>query len=106
MSIKDRGTKKWTSFFIPQHVEMIRNMIDEDERMRKPELDDQEKEELDLALHYAIHHDREVELEMIGTYRIETITGRIRSIDMLERKIRFENGRSVPMDDIRNVRVL
>lgn len=104
--IKDRGIKKWTSFFLPEHAKMLQEMLDETNWIEKPELDEQKKEELDLALHYAIHHNREVELEVFVNHKVEIMSGRVDSINMLNRKIYLEDGTSIPLNDILNVRVL
>ncbi len=38
--IKDRGSKKWTSIFLPEHVERIRSLNKELREDKKPDLDD------------------------------------------------------------------
>lgn len=106
MTIKDRGAKKWTSFFMPQHVDMIRDLHEEMERMKKPELDEQELEKLDIELQYAIHHDLQVELEYYHDYEVRRVTGLIRSIDYVTRKVWLNHGLVLSLDDILDARTL
>ena len=37
--LKDRGTIKWTSLMLPEHVERLKNMWSETEKTAKPLLD-------------------------------------------------------------------
>ena len=49
----DRGTIKWTSLMLPEHVEAIQKLWKEDERVEKAILDEQQLEELEFALQRA-----------------------------------------------------
>lgn len=46
----DRGHKKWTAMYIPEHLEAIRETILAEERVTPPSLDQQQKEELNYKL--------------------------------------------------------
>lgn len=39
--IKDRGTKKWTSIMLPEHVKALRELNAELNKVEKPILDEQ-----------------------------------------------------------------
>lgn len=39
-NIRDRGNKKWTSLFLPEHVEQLKGWIAEDDYNARPQLDE------------------------------------------------------------------
>ena len=39
-NIRDRGTKKWTAIMLPAHIEELRNWMDKDHFIERPELTD------------------------------------------------------------------
>lgn len=41
MDIKDRGTIKWTAMMLPEHVELLKQLEHEQQKVKKPELDEQ-----------------------------------------------------------------
>ncbi len=41
-NVQDRGSKKWTSLMLPEHVERIRSLNEELRQDKKPRLDDLE----------------------------------------------------------------
>src|SRR5690625_6057510 len=42
--IKDRGTIKWTSLMLPEHVQLLKQLWEEEEQQNEPILDEQMKE--------------------------------------------------------------
>ncbi|MYL32311.1 YolD-like family protein [Pontibacillus yanchengensis] len=55
--INDRGTIKWTSMMLPEHVEKLKEMWREDERVEKGDLDEQQAAEIDFKLQLALKDD-------------------------------------------------
>ncbi|MFB4169163.1 YolD-like family protein [Virgibacillus sp. JSM 102003] len=47
---KDRGTIKWVSLMLPEHVKLLQDMWQDDYRMTKPVLDSQEIEMLNTQI--------------------------------------------------------
>lgn len=51
--IRDRGNIKWTATMLPEHVQAVRNWLNDDGLIERPDLDDWELEsiqqEIDLA---------------------------------------------------------
>ncbi|GEN31675.1 hypothetical protein HNQ35_002040 [Cerasibacillus quisquiliarum] len=39
--IKDRGTKKWTSIMLPEHVKALKQLLADERKEQKPLLDEQ-----------------------------------------------------------------
>jgi len=91
VTIKDRGTRKWNSFWIPDHVQMVHGMFEEEEIEKKPELDEQELEEMNAYLYYALHEGIEVEITYYSNHRLKKITSKIQSINMVHRYIILDN---------------
>ncbi|MBS4220086.1 YolD-like family protein [Bacillus sp. FJAT-49711] len=54
MDLKDRGMKKWHGFFMPEHVSSLKEMRHNDEKVKKPVLDENQLQEIDETLHVAI----------------------------------------------------
>lgn len=102
MSIKDRGTKKWTSFFIPEQIKMINQMYKEDEYKKRPLLDEQELEEINLTIHHALHQGVPVEITYFQDHDYQTVKGTLLSIDLYRRKVRFQDEKKteISLDDI------
>ncbi|WP_082234583.1 YolD-like family protein [Halobacillus massiliensis] len=50
----DRGTIKWTSLILPEHVEMVQEIFKEQEREEKLQLDEQQLQDNALALEMAL----------------------------------------------------
>lgn len=61
MKIHDRGTMKWVSLMLPEHVEMLKTVFVE--RKEKPLLDEQKMVEIDRILKYAIEHEVAIEID-------------------------------------------
>ncbi|HEY4601282.1 MAG TPA: YolD-like family protein [Cerasibacillus sp.] len=51
--IKDRGTKKWTSIMLPEHVKALRELNKELDKVQKPILDEQKIWENEVKLQMA-----------------------------------------------------
>lgn len=50
--LRDRGTIKWTSLMLPEHVQILKDMWEEDKLKTPPQLDEQALQQLnDICLH-------------------------------------------------------
>ncbi|KGP92413.1 hypothetical protein N780_13455 [Pontibacillus chungwhensis BH030062] len=61
--LRDRGTIKWTSLMLPEHVEMLKKVWKEDERVEKGLLAEDQAAEIDLKLRLAFKDDLTVEVK-------------------------------------------
>ncbi|GAB3801050.1 YolD-like family protein [Virgibacillus kimchii] len=59
--VNDRGNIKWTSLMLPEHVQLIKEMWEEDDKKEKPILDEQQIEEIIMKLRMALHDNLTVE---------------------------------------------
>lgn len=62
--LKDRGSIKWTSLMLPEHVELLKNLWQEDKKTVKPILDEQELELLNERIIDAASSKKEVTLSV------------------------------------------
>jgi|SRR5690625_279452 len=60
--LKDRGTIKWTSLMLPEHVQMLKDMWQEDKTDFRPLLDEQLLDELNRHLQTALSQNKKVRL--------------------------------------------
>lgn len=90
MSLKDRGTIKWTSIMLPEHVEMLKEVFEEQDHVEKPIIDEQQRMENDLVLQTALHDDLEVEIKYFKDHGYHTIKGNILFIDHINEVLRLD----------------
>lgn len=75
--LKDRGTKKWASLMLPEHVELLKMLWTEDEKLSKPILDEQELEIIYQRLIQAYKQQHSVKLTIYMDGMMEEIYGKI-----------------------------
>lgn len=98
MKIHDRGTIKWTSLMLPEHVEALREIWNEVEQKEMPVLDEQEIAENNMKLQVALEYDKEISIKHFVDNEYVTDEGYLLGTDMLrgiiimeETDIRFDN---------------
>lgn len=101
MTINDRGTIKWTSIMLPEHVKMLDKIFNEPEK--KPVLDEQEIQEINMKLYQAIHHDLPVEIQYYADYDYKTVQGRLKKIDT--EHLYLNDFTKIPLRDVIGVSV-
>ena len=102
-NIKDRGNIKWQGLMLPEHIQMLRDLSEEDRKSPKPNLDEYDlqliSEEMDVAL------KRQCDV-VIHTWRDGEVTrhhGTIVDIDIQSRVLTYEDPfkmRRVNMDEV------
>src|SRR5699024_389951 len=106
MSLKDRGTKKWTSLMLPEHVEMLKEVFRQDEYKEKPILDEQQKVEMDTMLQCALHNDLTVEITYFADHDYKKVEGQLLMIDVLNNRLALEAEIEIKISDVIGVNVL
>lgn len=104
--INDRGTKKWSSIMLPEHVEALKQVIAEQDYKEKPILDDQQKVEIDLKLQMAIQNDLMLKVEYFRSHDFHQVQGKLRTIDALNKRLQFNDGTELKLDDVLDVTIL
>ncbi|MFC4557329.1 YolD-like family protein [Virgibacillus kekensis] len=77
----DRGTIKWTSLMLPEHVELLKAMWEEDRITKKPLLDPQEIELLNVKLQNAYNKRSVINLTFYTNKEIVNQIGVISRMD-------------------------
>lgn len=106
----DRGEKKWTSFFIPEHMEMLRQFANEDYyKTPKPLLDPYQVQEIESKIHYAFEFHYPVKIDVWYDGLVEKVSGHIHYLDPIQKEIRLKNDdgdvERVKFENIVNVEV-
>lgn len=68
--INDRGTIKWTSLMLPEHVELLKEMWQEDQNTAEPVLDSQQIDILNEQLLEALERQTAVALSIYSNGEI------------------------------------
>lgn len=89
--MKDRGTMKWTSILLPEHIEMLNKMWQEQENKEMPELDEQQILENKLLLQEALEHDLPISIKHFANYDHLINEGFLLRVDGLNQIIYLED---------------
>ncbi|KGP71193.1 YolD-like family protein [Pontibacillus yanchengensis] len=89
MTLRDRGTIKWTSLMLPEHVQILKDMWNEDELQTAPELDEQALQELNETIQYAYKEQITITLHTFSDGSFHDYTGKIEHLIPHEQRIKF-----------------
>ena len=103
--VNDRGTKKWTSLMLPEHIKMLEDIWKEDKKKIKPMMDEQLQIEFGSLLQLALKDDLTVEVTYHADFNFHTTKGKLTMIDALNRRVQFSY-KEINMDDITEVTIL
>ncbi|SDJ75018.1 YolD-like family protein [Salimicrobium halophilum] len=68
---KDRGSIKWTSLMLPEHVDMLRNLWKEDERVERGWMEEQQAAGIDFVLKHAVNEKQPVQVKVHNGFDFE-----------------------------------
>lgn len=86
--IKDRGSKKWSmSMMLPEHVQAIQQLIEDDKKIPRPVLDETDYECLNEDLAIALRSESLVQLRTWRDGVVRETIGVVQSVDPLSRRI-------------------
>ncbi|MGN7183633.1 YolD-like family protein [Cytobacillus kochii] len=83
--IRDRGKMKWQGFFMTEHTELLKQIPREYEKMKKPQLDEQELEEIQIITMESLNYTLTVKMTIWVdgfTKKYEGIVAKIDHINM------------------------
>jgi hypothetical protein len=86
--IRDRGNIKWTSMMLPEHVKLLRDWAKEDEFETKPELDEQQFDQMNEVIGEAMTYGTELSITYFDQTSHHTIKGTIHYVDEVYQKLR------------------
>lgn len=88
--IKDRGTKKWTSMMLPEHIGLLRQFADDYYHVEKPIVDEYELVEFDERIAFAMEYNLPVKFTVWEAGRMSEIVGRSHYVDPITKQVRVE----------------
>lgn len=91
MKVNDRGTMKWTSLMLPEHIEMLNKMWKEQDYKEMPELDEQQIAEKNLLLQEALENDLKIRIKHFADHDHKIIEGYLLHIDILNKRLFFDD---------------
>jgi hypothetical protein len=111
MAIRDRGKKKWQfAFGMPELIKAQRDLWTDQERIIKPIIDENEKEEFDQRICYSMEYNLLVKITMWYNGFPSDITGSIHYVDHTSHQLRIElqggEFRLIDFEDVIGVSVL
>lgn len=107
--IKDRGNIKWVAMMLPEHVEMVKGVWAENDKIPKPTLDEQELEEINQMIYEAMEYNSEVTITYYTKGELRFEIGYIHFADVMRKEIRvkdkFEEIHRFKFEDIVKVQI-
>ncbi|MCY9058010.1 YolD-like family protein [Bacillus inaquosorum] len=89
--LRDRGTIKWTSMMLPEHLTQLKQDLMDVSKIEKPSLDDQQIEEMDLLVSEALEFNKELKFKLFNNGFVENVTGRVHYINFEQQKLHVKN---------------
>ena len=90
--IRDRGKMKWQSaFFMPEHVKMLKQITIDGNKQKKPQLDEQELEEIGFVVMDSLNYTIPIKVTIWRDGFFQPITGIVDKVDMLMKYILLES---------------
>ncbi|MGG3102029.1 YolD-like family protein [Bacillus velezensis] len=95
--LRDRGTIKWTSMMLPEHLTQLKQGLIDASKIEMPSLDAQQIEEMDIFVSEALEFNKELNFTLFNNGFVENVTGRVHYINFEQQKINVkdQNGKTV-----------
>lgn len=87
--ISDRGTKKWTSLMLTEHVEELEKLWREFDQKEKPVLDEQAWLEIERTIQEAYELKKELQLKIYKDGQFIYEKGQISRINPMDRTLKI-----------------
>ncbi|MCY7757899.1 YolD-like family protein [Bacillus inaquosorum] len=89
--LRDRGTIKYTSIMLPEHLTQLKQDLIDVSKIEKPSLDDQQIEEMDLLVSEALEFNKELLFKLFNNGFVENVTGRVHYINFEQQKLHVKD---------------
>lgn len=108
MSNKDRGNIKWDAIMLPEHVEMLKDVFNEEEYKEKPILDEQQIMEINATLQNALENDLTVQIKYFADHDVHIIEGKLLTVDLFNGYLSLddEGMTRIAFDDLLDVTII
>ncbi|WP_339181589.1 YolD-like family protein [Bacillus sp. FSL R5-0560] len=89
--LRDRGTIKWTSMMLSEHLTQLKQDLMDVSKIEKPSLDDQQIEEMDILVSEALEFNKELKFKLFNNGFVENVTGRVHYINFEQQKLHVKD---------------
>ncbi|MEK4750424.1 YolD-like family protein [Niallia sp. FSL W8-0177] len=89
--LKDRGTKKWLAMMLPEHVAGVKEVIESQNKIEQPVLDENKLNDIDVLIHEAMEYNQLLKYSLYQNGYINTLYGRTVYIDYLNNQLRIQD---------------
>lgn len=105
--LRDRGTIKWSAMMLPEHVQSIKEILVESQKIKMPILEEDKIREMELLLLEGIEYNLLLHFEIFHDGAIRCLSGKTTSIDHLNRELRIldtnNHTHSIPFHSLVNI---
>ncbi|RXI96433.1 YolD-like family protein [Anaerobacillus alkaliphilus] len=109
MTIRDRGNIKWTSMMLPEHVAMVREIYANQYKVAKPQLDEQEIEELERVIGEGMREQATLVFTYWSNGYYKTFMGKVYGFNQMRQSLKildqFGDRVELKMSDLIDVRI-
>jgi hypothetical protein len=91
LMFRDRGKKKWQSFFMPEKIKMLKELWMDDRKTPRPHLDETKIEEMEQLLIESMKTQILLEITTWKNGFFTSNLGCIKKIDPLNKKIQIQD---------------
>ena len=91
--IRDRGTIKWTSMMLPEHVQSLKEALIDEKKIEKPLLDEQAIEEFELIICEAMEYNNTIACEIYDSGFSKTIKGTVHFINHIKSQLILQDSK-------------
>lgn len=88
--LKDRGTIKWTSMMLTEHVQLLKQWEQEERFIEKPDLTSWELEDLQQIIEQAARTQQQLELMIWTNGQQYSYLGAIKKLNIERQELHFE----------------
>lgn len=106
LTVQDRGTMKWVSLMLPEHIALLQDALTE--YKEKPILDEQKMIEIDRKLKLALEEHVALKMTYYQAGEVQTVYGKLLRIDQTQGYIvlRNEDGTMISLHNIIDVDIV
>lgn len=87
MTLRDRGNIKWTAMMLPEHVERIKQLAKDLDKVAKPIIDEQQLREMELTISHALAKNESLSITYWEDGYYKTIVGKIKYINYTTKQL-------------------
>ncbi|MCY8824266.1 YolD-like family protein [Bacillus atrophaeus] len=89
--LRDRGTIKWTSMTLPEHLPHLKQDLLDVSKIEKPSLDNQQIEEMDIFVSKAMSLNKELKFQLYEDGYVKELIGRVQYLNYEQKKLHVKD---------------